>query len=331
MSKPHVLIISPASAKANNGNWQTANRWAGFLREAYRVTICDESQACSADSRPDAVVALHARRSATAIARLSARFRDLPLILILTGTDLYRDIRIDSNAQTSLRLATRIVILQEAGLKELDESLQAKTHVLYQSASALKPVKRAARSRNFKVMMIGHLREEKDPLTYMRAAALVNNRAAQLVHIGAALDPAFERQAIATMEKQTRYHWLGNLPHAETRRRLKHSHLMVIASRMEGGANVIAEALASGVPVLASDISGNRGMLGDDYAGYFPVGDSRQLAAMIDRCATDPDYYQGLSTQCKQRAPLFSPEREKTDLLRLMDNCVHPNPQPGKT
>ena len=70
-----------------------------------------------------------------------------------------------------------------------------------------------------------------------------------------------------------RYHWLENLPHGTTRQRLKHSHAMVITSIMEGGANVIIEALSCAVPVLASDISGNCGMLGSDYLGYFPVGD----------------------------------------------------------
>ena len=119
-----------------------------------------------------------------------------------------------------------------------------------------------------------------------------------------------------------RYRWLGSLPHAIVRQRLKRSHLMVISSRMEGGANVIIEAISSSVPVLASDISGNRGMLGDDYAGYFPPGDSRELARLIDQSIADPAFYAQLQRQCAARAPLFAPEREKTALLRLMDNLI---------
>ena len=94
---------------------------------------------------------------------------------------------------------------------------------------------------------------------------------------------------------------------------------------MEGGANVIIEAVTSGVPVLATDISGNRGMLGDDYAGYFPVGDSRALARLIDLALEDAAFYALLQAQCNARAPLFSPERERAALLQLVDNLIPRN------
>ena len=106
----------------------------------------------------------------------------------------------------------------------------------------------------------------------------------RLLHIGAALDPALGDLARATAAATPAYRWLGALPHMATRRRLRHCHAMVIASRMEGGANVIIEAVTSGVPVLASHIEGNVGMLGADYAGYFPPGDAAALARLVDRC-----------------------------------------------
>jgi glycosyltransferase involved in cell wall biosynthesis len=104
---------------------------------------------------------------------------------------------------------------------------------------------------------------------------------------------------------------------------------MVIASRMEGGANVIIEAVTAGVPVLASDIAGNRGMLGDDYAGYFAMGDSDALARMIDRAQTDPAFYARLQTQCNARAALFAPAREQAALLQLLDNLLTSNHETG--
>jgi glycosyltransferase involved in cell wall biosynthesis len=80
--------------------------------------------------------------------------------------------------------------------------------------------------------------------------------------------------------------------------------------------------VTSGVPVLASDISGNRGMLGAGYSGYFPVGDAAALARLVERAATQPDFEQLLRAQCAARLPLFAPEREQTALLRLMDNAL---------
>jgi putative glycosyltransferase (TIGR04348 family) len=322
--KPHVLIISPATAKANNGNWQTADRWARFLDDRYHVSIESDWSARRSEPVPDAVIALHARRSAPAIASFTDTYPAHPLILALTGTDLYRDIKADVEAQRSLRLATRLVVLQDAGLQILPRDLRGKAVVIYQSAPALK---RTAANANdvLDVTMVGHLRDEKDPVTFMRAAALVASPSIRLTHIGGALDPVLGAQAQKTQDEHPRYRWLGELPHDETRDVLKASHVMVIASRMEGGANVIIEAVTSDVPVLASDISGNRGMLGEDYAGYFRVGDPRGLARLIDRTVTDSAFYDKLCAQCKQRALLFSPEREKAALLQLMDNVLaHP-------
>ena len=318
MAKIHIIIISPASAKANNGNWQTASRWAHFLRAHYRVTVMTQW-----DGTPcDLMIALHARRSAMSIAEFAAAHPALPLLLVLTGTDLYRDIRHDADAQRSLQLATRLIVLQQAGLDELKPDFRNKAQVIHQSARQLTPLDRGAASRYFDVVMIGHLREEKDPLTFMRAAALVASPSIRLWQIGGSLAPALQQQAELTQSQHPRYRWLGNMAHGTTRQRLKRSHLMVITSIMEGGANVIIEAVTSGVPVLASDISGNRGMLGDDYTGYFPVGDGAALAALIERVLADPAFYARLQQQCTARAPLFSPQQERASLLQLVDNLV---------
>lgn len=319
MGKPHIVIISPALANANNGNWQTAWRWSHFLRKDYRV-----SMAVQWDGNPcDAMIALHARRSASSIAAFSAACPTLPLVVVLTGTDLYRDILTDADAQRSLQLATHLVVLQPAGLDMLDPALRKKAEVIFQSAPALKAINKdpATPSRYFDVTMIGHMRNEKDPSTFMHAVEFLQARKIRLIHIGSALDPALGRLAETTRQHYPQYQWLGNLPHAATRQRLKRSHLMAITSRMEGGANVIIEAVTSGVPVLVSDIPGNRGMLGEKYAGYFPLGDSLKLAQLIERAAGDAKFYGRLQAQCADRAVLFTPQRERASLLKLLENC----------
>ena len=319
MAKPHIVIISPALANANNGNWQTARRWSRFLRKDYRVSI-----AVQWDGNPcDAMIALHARRSASSIAAFSAAHPTLPLVVVLTGTDLYRDILTDKDAQHSLQLATHLVVLQPAGLEMLDQASRKKTRVIFQSAPSLKAINKhpATPPRYFDVAMIGHMRNEKDPATFMHAAEFMQSEKIRLIHIGSALDPALGRLAEKTRQRYPQYQWLGNLSHAATRQRLKRSHLMAITSRMEGGgANVIIEAVTSGVPVLASDIPGNRGMLGEKYTGYFPAGDSLKLAQLIERAAGDPEFYGRLQAQCAARAPLFAPERERASLLELLEN-----------
>ncbi len=316
MGKPHIIIISPALANANNGNWQTARRWSRYLRASYRVTVAIEWDGLACDG----MIALHARRSAAAIKAFSAARPAQPLIVVLTGTDLYKDIFTSPDAQRSLQLATQLVVLQTAGLQALDKNLRNKTQVIFQSAPALKPPNKMPASY-FDVTMIGHLRDEKDPATFMNAAKQLRSGNVRMIHIGGALDTALAKQAEKTQQLYPHYQWLRNLPHAATRQRLKRSHLMVITSKMEGGANVISEAVTSGVAVLASDISGNVGMLGEGYAGYFPLGDSLKLAQLIARAASDEKFYRRLQTQCAARAPLFAPERERAALLKLVDNC----------
>ena len=269
------------------------------------------------------MIALHARRSAVALRQFHDGMPAIPRILVLTGTDLYRDIHYDAEAKYSLQIASHLVLLQPAGLAELPLSMIEKTSVIFQSAKTLTPCKRSPTPRKyFSVMMIGHLRAEKDPVTYLTACTLLRHTPIQFTHIGNALEVSMAEHIAATTTNTPRYRWLGNLSHAITRQRLKRCDVMVITSVMEGGANVIIEAVTSGVPVIASDIAGNRGMLGDDYLGYFPVGDAAALAAMIQRAANDKMFLARLRQQCDDRRALFSPERERASVRLIVDNCV---------
>jgi putative glycosyltransferase (TIGR04348 family) len=313
-----ISLVTPAGPQTRNGNRNTAARWAAFLREAgHRVGIAQHWNGENAD----VLIALHARRSADSIARYAERCRGKPLVVVLTGTDVYRDIACDADAQRSLELASALVVLQDAAVEELAPALRAKTHVIYQSA---RRIARAAQLKScFEVVVSGHLREEKDPFRCAAALhALPPQSRVCVTHIGGALDPAMENAAREWMAREPRYRWLGDLAHWRALRLLARSRVMVISSRMEGGANVVSEALTIGVPVIASDISGNIGMLGRDYPGYYPVGDERALAQLIDRAERDPRFYSSLEEACCARAPLVTAERERAALESLISQST---------
>ncbi len=315
-----ITIVSPANAQANNGNWQTASRWERFLRSRYKVDIVP--QWAAGPAAPAMLIALHARRSAASVSAFAATHPGRPILLVMTGTDLYRDVASgEASALASVDTAHHLVVLQPGALLALPISALAKVSVIFQSAPALSAPLRPA--NKYTVCMVGHLRAEKDPATFMRAARMVSAPGLSLVHIGATLDPKLGQLAKHTEAGTSLYRWLGSLSHAATRQHISQCHAMVIASTMEGGANVIIEAVTSEVPVLASDIPGNRGMLGDDYAGYFPVGDADALARLIDRSVTDTAFYQQLQAQCAARAALFTPAAEQAALLNLVDNLFH--------
>ena len=144
--------------------------------------------------------------------------------------------------------------------------------------------------------------------------------------IGDGLDAALASAASQAAALQPNYRWLGGLPRSQTRQRIKHAHVLVNCSLMEGGAHVILEAVQSGTPVLASRISGNLGMLGADYAGYFDVGDAAGLTALVERCATEPTLLAQLQFQCSQRADLFQPAAEKRLVLNLVSTALKGHP-----
>lgn len=316
-----IVIVTPALAQANNGNWQTASRWARLLRPAYRVRVVDKWTADDADQADGAddglMIALHARRSAASVAAWRAAHPQRPLVLVLTGTDLYRDIQHDADAQRSLALADALVVLNELGAQALPARYRSRCHVVLQSCRARRTLPRT--KRHLQALMVGHLRDEKDPQTYFAAARLLAGRPdIRLDHIGAPLDPALGVAAAALAAAQPNFRWLGGLPHAAVRGHIQRAHVLVHASRMEGGAHVVIEALRSGTPVLASNIAGNLGLLGPGYAGVFETGDAAGLAALLARARDDAAMLPNLQRQGAARAPLFTPQAERAALLALL-------------
>ncbi len=315
--KPSVYLITPALAQANSGNWQTAQRWTRMLAADYEVRLARQWDGRDAD----AMLALHARRSADSIAAWAARRPRRPLAVVLTGTDLYRDIHGDPAARHSLVLADRLVVLHEGAPADVPAAYRDKCVVCFQSCAARRPLDKT--TRHLRALMVGHLRAEKSPGTYFEAARRLAGRTDILLdHVGAALEPGLGRQARALAAALPGYRWLGALPHRATLARIQRAHVLVHPSAMEGGAHVVMEAVRSGTPVLASRIAGNVGMLGRSYRGYFDPGDAEGLARLLLRCRDDRAMLPALRAQCEARAPLFEPARERATLRRLLADLL---------
>jgi putative glycosyltransferase (TIGR04348 family) len=311
----NIQLVTPAPLHINNGNRITALRWAGLLNKlGHRVRITQNYDGRSCD----ALIALHARRSADSIRRFHDLRPQTPLIVVLTGTDLYRDIRRNREAKQSLEFATRLVVLQRMALQELPAALHRKTKVIYQSAEPF-VAKRALSERKFAVSLIAHLRDEKDPLRAPLAVRrLPSESNIELTHVGLALDDRLAQRARAEDTRNPRYRWLGQLSHRTTRRLLAQSHLVCITSKMEGSSNVLSEALASKVPVIATEIGGLIGTLGENFPGYYPVGDTAKLRHLLLRAEKDRSFYRKLQRHCARAAKLVRPKRELDSWRRLL-------------
>src|SRR5262245_26932923 len=311
-----IALITPVPAQSRQGNRVTALRWARILKAlGHRVTIAQEYNGAPYDL----MVALHARRSFAAIDCFRRLYPVLPLIVALTGTDLYGDIRTSVEAQQSLELATRLIILQPRGIDELPAHLHQKVRVISPSVSTSAGLPLRSNT-TFDVCVLGHLRPVKDPFrTALAARLLPPDSRVRVLHVGKALSADMAERAHTEMAENPRYRWLGELPRWQALRVLARSQVLVLSSRTEGGANVISEALALGVPIVASCIAGSIGMLGTDYPGYFPVEETTALARLLEKVELEPRFYQELSAWCTRLTPLVHPAREHqtwADLLR---------------
>jgi putative glycosyltransferase (TIGR04348 family) len=310
-----ILLVTPAPSGSRKGNRVTAERWARLLRElGQHVRVAEEYHG----QRCDLLIALHAFKSYPSIHRYRGERPSDPLVLCLTGTDLYGDIHSRPEARASLELATRLVVLQPLGLEELPEPLRGKTRVIYQSVpTPTVPV--PPRRDVFEVCVLGHLRSVKDPLRTAWAARLLPaSSRVRVLQVGGALSDDLAEQARAEEAGNPRYRWLGERPRSQALRLLARCRLLALTSELEGGANVISEAIALGVPVVSSRIAGSLGLLGADYAGYFPFGDTQALADLLRRAETDSAFYDALCAQAAQRRPLFEPVYERRSWHALL-------------
>jgi putative glycosyltransferase (TIGR04348 family) len=311
-----ISLVTPAPPGSRKGNRVTALRWARILRDlGRRVAIRQRYDG----ERCDLLVALHALRSYPSLERYRAAHPEAPLVLALTGTDLYGAIHTHAEARQSLEWATRLILLQPRGTAELPAPVRRKARVIYQSVPSPR-ARPAPRPDRFEVCVLGHLRPVKDPFrTALAARQLPPDSGVQVLHLGAALSEEMAEQARAEAAANPRYRWLGELPRWKALRVLARCRLLVLTSEMEGGANAISEALAVSVPVLSSHIAGSVGLLGERYPGYFPFGDTQALARLLRRAETDASFYQTLHDWCVRLRPLVEPARERQSWEALLD------------
>ena len=317
-----ILIVTPAPSGSRKGNRVTALRWAHLLRQlGHRVRL----RSSYAGEDADVLVALHAVRSRAAVERFAQLHKERPIVLAMTGTDLYAELERSDEARRSLELATRVVVLQPLGLEALPPEARRKAVAIVQSASAAAPQARReeTETETFDVCLLAHLRDEKDPLLLAQAARLLPSVSRlRVLHAGRALTPALGEAARAEEDVNPRYRWLGELGRQESLRLLGRCRLLVVTSRLEGGANVVSEALAAGVPVLSTRIAGSIGQLGADHPGYFPVGDAQALSALLSRCEREPAFYAELAARSLRLQPLVDPVRERRAFRRLLSEVM---------
>lgn len=312
----YIQLISPAKIDSRNGNRTTAVRWRNILQDlGHRVTV---SQQYTGED-VDLMLALHAWRSADSIQLFAEKYPTRPLLVALTGTDVYRFL--NSHKQQTLKsieCADRLIGLHAHITHSIPQQYHHKARIIYQSTEA--KLIRKTRCRNiFDVCIAGHLRDEKDSLRPAYAVrSLPSYSHIQISHYGKAHTQKWEHNARLEMARNKRYQWYGEISQSLLQVKFSQANLLILPSRMEGGANIISEAIMAGLPVISSNIEGSIGLLGKKYLGYFEVENTKQIKHMLLRCESDTKFYQTLIKQCASRRYLFSSSHEKNSWLKLL-------------
>jgi glycogen synthase len=154
-----------------------------------------------------------------------------------------------------------------------------------------------------RVLFVGRLAAQKGVSTLLDAVPLLRTRAAVALVGDGPQRAALERQA--SHLGPDRVHFQGFVPHAEVPAWLAAADVLVLPSIYEELGSVLLEAMAAGLPVVASAVGGIPDALGD--AGRLvPPGDPAALAAAVDGVLDDPALAAEMGGAARLRATAFS-------------------------
>lgn len=315
----NILLINPATSSARKGNHVTSDRWKHHLEElGHRVQV--ESSYTARNW--DALVALHAYKSQNFISEFSRNHPDARLIVALTGTDLYRDLKEKPETEKSLELADNLIVLQNLARREIPPEYRDKIRVVHQSVQEVPEngSRLASTPSEFVALTVAHLRDVKDPLRLAHAVEeLPEDSGIKAYHLGAVLEDEYHDK-LERFKSFERFEYRGQKPRETILAFMKGADVLVVPSRLEGGANVVSEAIAVGTPVLASEVPGNRGLLGKDYPGYFPVGNTEALRKLLLECERDDGLLERLRKHVEALNNRVQPSHERAQLRDVLQS-----------
>ena len=308
-----VCISSPYSLAEPKGNSVTAQRIAGLLRS--RGIDARASHGFDGGAA-DLLVSLHAVKGANAVQEYRRAYPRGKVLVLITGTDIYQSLPAGSEeGEFCLQEAAAIVVPFGRMIGHLAPKWRSKAVVV---PSSLEPLNVCASPRKspFVISVIGHLRDVKRPFLTIEAISRHPEwREAEVWQIGQALSDQFAQTARQWEERDRRYRWYGGVPRVQCLQLCAQSHLTVNSSELEGGANAVLEAMTLGVPILASRIDGNIGLLGEDYEGYFEGRMDDKLRDVFK----NPQILNSWTQYAQDRLSLFSADCESQSWLDLMN------------
>lgn len=302
-----ILILCPIINALETGLYTTARRWETIFRQlGHNVRIASPSDAVT---ETDILVALNPVRCSSYLEDLP--LSETPLIVVLTGTDIYNELKKKPNFYRHLESARVLIGLHPGITEEVPERYRSKLRVIVQSA----PNQKSRPQNNIlygQAIFIANLRYFKRPMTVFAAACALNeNVNINITHIGDIVDDEYHFWSQPEFHKTVpRYNWLGAKTREDTASALASSDVMLIASSTEGGSNVQSEAISAGVPIISSRNRCVESLLGSDYPGLFDTDNHHQLACLIEKFFVDHSFRELLKSNVSRASYQFSYDLE---------------------
>ncbi len=154
----------------------------------------------------------------------------------------------------------------------------------------------------FTLITVGSLIPRKEISSIVEALVLVTaTQDIQLNIIGSGPEESELRKMVARLDLLQQVRFLGSVTPESMPNLLSCADMLILASSSEGRPNVILEAMAAGVPVIASAIDGVTELVEDGVTGLlFSLGDSKCLARQIDKLSQDPQMRDKLAKNARK-------------------------------
>jgi glycosyltransferase involved in cell wall biosynthesis len=246
--------------------------------------------------RPDV---LHVHGIGPAIVTPIARLLGLKVVVTHHGPDYERE-KWGPIARVVLRLGERVgmrnadarIAVSKAIADLVLSQYGRECYLIPNGAVAVEPSRDAEHLRRFGLecgryfLQVSRMVPEKRHLDLIRAYASARLPGWKLALVGA-LDNDRYSQQVSAAAKDAGVVLTGYLRGEPLRQLYSHAGAFVLPSAHEGLPIALLEALSYGLPVLASDIAGNR-ELNLESSNYFPLGDTAALATQLRRLARTP-------------------------------------------
>ena len=326
-----IALVSPYTLPECRGNSMLAQRLAnGLARRGHQVRLFNSGRDEPSDAggfSPDVVHSLHAVRPVEWIERA---FPDstLPRVVTLTGTD-YNSWSGSDDSMTGSRYAFErahaVVVFHEEARRTLaarHAGLAAKLQVVPQGvAESVVTCTRQELRRRYMLeqeavifFMAAGIRAVKNIGLALDAFSLLQARVprARLFLAGPVIDEAEARKVLAAGKHLRGFAYFGEIHHVYIRELMACADAFVSTSCCEGMPGAVMEAMAEGLPVLATDVPGNRALVADGRNGYLvSADDAGTLARAARTLAGAPALRQRMGDCSRQvAAAAFDPETE---------------------